>query len=251
MMRVLITRPRAQANAFAEALQAIGAEPIFLPTITIRPTEDTTELDGAFSRLTDYDWLILTSASAADAVLGRMTALGVGAIPQNLRVAAIGPKTAARLEEGGITPNFVPNKHIAEAIIPGLGLLNDRRVLLPMADIAHDTLPKAIQEAGGIAHVIAAYHTVPAEPDPQGVAALRAGVDVITFTSGSTVRNFLTLAKNLGLDPLHLPNNPKTACIGPKTAETVRELGLGVDIVADPHTTDGLVAQIKNELILK
>jgi len=164
-------------------------------------------------------------------------------------VAAIGPKTAAKLQEGGISPNFVPDQHIAEAILPGLGDLNNCWVLLPMADIAADTLPNAIQAADGIAHVITAYHTVPAEPDPKGIAALCAGVDVITFTSGSTVRNFMTLANNIGLDPLNLTNNPKIACIGPKTAETAQELGFPVDIVAESHTTDGLIAQIKNHLL--
>lgn len=248
-MRVLITRPRAQANAFAEALQTIGAEPIFLPTIAIQPVADTTALDSAISQLVEYDWLILTSANAADVVLRRMAALGIGSPPPNLRVAAIGPKTTAKLQEGGINPNFVPDQHIAEAIFPGLGDLNNRRVLLPTADIAADTLPNAIQVANGIAHVITAYRTVPAELDSKGVAALRTGVDVITFTSGSTVRNFMTLVKHSGLDPLNLTNNPKIACIGPKTADTAQELGFPVDIIAEPHTTDGLVTQIKNHLM--
>jgi len=248
-MRVLITRPREQAAAFADALRAIGAEPIFLPTIEIQPVDDTTALDRAIAKLDCYDWLILTSANAVTAVFERMTAIGIDMPPKNLRVAAIGPKTAAKLEDGGFPPDFVPDQHIAETILLGLGDLTDRWVLLPMADIAHNTLPDAIEAAGGIPHVIDSYHTIPVEPDPDGFAALQAGVDVITFTSGSTVRNFFAMANSASLDPLNLPGNPQIACIGPKTAKTARDLGFAVDMVADPHTTDGLVTAISSKTI--
>jgi uroporphyrinogen-III synthase len=245
-MRVLITRPREQSASFSGELQAIGADPIYLPTIAIKPVEDKSQLDKSLSRLNDYAWLVLTSANAAAVVLERLTVLKAGALPKDLRVAAIGPKTGAKLKAAGIAPDYVPEQYIAEAIIPGLGDLRGRWVLLPVADIAHDTLPKAIQAADGIPHVISVYHTVLAEPDPNGVAALRSGVDVITFTSSSTVRNFFTLCQNAGIDSLNLPSDPTIACIGPKTAQTARDLGLVVDIVADPHTTAGLVAKIKS-----
>ena len=182
-------------------------------------------LDRALSQLECYDWLVLTSANAADVVIERMADLGIDKLSQKLSVAAIGPKTAARLKDGGISPDFVPDQHIAEAILPGLGDLRDRWVLLPMADIAHDTLPNAIQNVGGIAHVITAYHTVSAEADPEGLAALQAGVDIVTFTSGSTTRNFCTLLRNAGLDPLNLPGNPQIACIGPKTEQVATKVG--------------------------
>ncbi|MBL7162504.1 MAG: hydroxymethylbilane synthase [Anaerolineales bacterium] len=243
-MRVLITRPREQASEFAEELQNLGAQVVFLPTIEIKPIADTAPLDEALSRLDCYDWLILTSGNAVDVVLGRLTALGVGAPPQTLRVAAVGPKTAAKLEEGGFPVDFVPDEYVTEAILPGLGDLCGRWVLLPTADIAHDTLPKAIQAADGIAHVITAYHTVPATPDPEGVAALRAGVDVITFTSGSTARNFYTLAQNAGLDPYNLPGDPMIACIGPKTAKVAQETGFRVDVIADDYTIEGLISAL-------
>jgi uroporphyrinogen-III synthase len=248
-MRVLITRPLAQATVFAEELRKINAEPVFLPTIAIQPVDDPSCLDSALSQLSCYDWLILNSSNAADAVLRRLSALGIGAPPENLRVAAIGPKTADKLKAGGIPPNFVPDQHIAESILPGLGNLRGCWVLLPMADIAHDTLPNAIQSADGIAHVITAYQTVPAEPDSKGLAALRAGVDFVTFTSGSTAYNFFALTENEGLDPLNLPGNPKIACIGPKTAQTARDLGFNVEAVAKPHTTDGLVAAISSHIV--
>ena len=240
-MRVLITRPQKDALDFAQALQSIGAEPIYLPTIDITPVADTGCLDQAISRLQCYDWLVLTSSNAVDVFLGRKTALRIDDIPEKLRVAAIGPKTAARLREKGLTANFVPPEYNAEAILPGLGDLRGKWVLLPMADIAHDTLPQAIREADGIAHVITAYHTVPAEPDPKGLAALRDGLDFITFTSGSTARNFIVLLQRNGLDPFNLPGNPKVACIGPKTGRTAQELGFHVDVVAETYTVEGLV----------
>lgn len=243
-MRVLITRPRKDASEFALALGDIGAEALFLPTIDIHPVADTTMLDQAISRMRNYDWLIFTSANAVDAVLDRKTALGIDRFPENLLIAAIGPKTAARLVDKGITPNIVPEEYIAEAILPGLGDLNGRWVLLPMADIAHDTLPHAIQKANGVAHVITAYHTLPAEPDPEGMAAVRDGVDVITFTSGSAIRNFVALLKRAALEPSHLVGDPKIACIGPKTAQTAQEFGFSVDIVAGTYTVDGLVQAI-------
>ncbi|HBX68174.1 MAG TPA: hypothetical protein DEH25_01970 [Chloroflexi bacterium] len=248
-MRVLITRPVEQTADFAAALRAIGAQPVFLPAITIRPVEDTSALDHSLARLDHYSWLILTSANAAEIILERMNSLRIGAPPQSLRLAAIGPKTAAKLEAGGLHPDFIPDQYIAEAILPGLGDLMDRWVLLPLADIADDTLPNAIEAAGGIAHVIEAYHTLPAEPEPEGLAALRLGVDLLTFTSGSTVRNFFALVQSAGLDPLNLPGSPKVACIGPKTAQTARDLGFTVDLIADPYTSDGLVAAIQSHFI--
>jgi len=252
-MRVLITRPQEQAAAFAAALQAIGAQPVFLPTIAIQPVHDASALDQALTRLDSYDWLIVTSANAANVILERLNAINSplhwGDGP-GVKVAAIGPKTAQKLQAGGIPPNFIPERYIAEAILPGLGDLYDRWVLIPAADLAHDTLPNAIKLAGGIAHVITAYHTVPAEPNPKGMAVLRAGVDVITFTSGSTVQNFYTMTQNSGLNPLKLPDSPKVACIGPKTAQTARELGFTVDLIADPHTTDGLISAFQREMNL-
>ena len=245
-MRVLITRPREQSASFSRELQAVGANPIYMPTIAIQPVEDKSQLDKSLTRLNDYAWLILTSANAAAVVLERLNSLKVGTLPKDLRVAVIGPKTGAKLKAAGITPDYVPEQYIAEAIIPGLGDLRGRWVLLPMSDIAHDTLPKAIQAADGIPHVITVYHTVLAEPDLSGLAALRSGVNMVTFTSGSTVRNFLALCQNAGIDPLNLPCDPTIACIGPKTAQIARELGLSVDIVAEPHTTAGLVAKIKS-----
>jgi uroporphyrinogen-III synthase len=207
----------------------LGRRRSFSRQSPICPVKDTSVLDRAISHLQDYDWLVLTSANAADVVLDRKAALGIEHFPENLQVAAIGPKQPPVYWMGGIAPHFTPEEYVAEAILPGLGDLTERWVLLPLADIAHDALPQAIQKANGIAHVVTAYHTLPAEPDPDGMAAIRAGVDIITFTSGSTARNFVSLMWQAGLDPFHLPGNPIIACIGPKTAQTAQELGFSVE----------------------
>jgi uroporphyrinogen-III synthase len=163
----------------------------------------------------------------------------------------VGPKTNARLITAGVTQGFIPEQYVAEAIISGMGDLSDRWVLLPMADIAPDTLPKAIQEVGGIAHVVTAYHTIPADLDLGGLAAIEQGVDFITFTSGSTAHNFYSLVQSAGLNPLQLPGDPKIVCIGPKTGRAASELGFEVNIVADPHTSDGLISALKSQILLE
>jgi uroporphyrinogen-III synthase len=244
-MRVLVTRPSHKSADFASALRAIGAEGVFLPCIEIQPVADTTILDRALSRLDCYDWLVLTSVNAVEVVCERLVDLEVEASPDNLRLAAVGPQTAASLRDHGLPPDFVPQDFLAEAVLPGLGDLSGCWVLLPTADIADDFLPSAIRAADGVAHVITAYHTLPATPDPKGLAGLQEGVDVVTFTSGSTVRNFVTIASHAGMDPHNLPGRPQIACIGPKTAATALEAGFKVDIVPDEYTVNGLVAAIK------
>jgi uroporphyrinogen III methyltransferase/synthase len=244
-MRVLVTRPSHKSAEFASALRAIGAEAVFLPCIEIQPVADTTILDRALSRIDCYDWLVLTSVNAVDVVLERLVDLGVEASPGDIRLAAVGPQTAANLRDHGLSPDFVPQEFLAEAVLPGLGNLSGRWVLLPTSDIADDFLPSAILAADGIAHVITAYHTLPAKPDPKGLAGLQEGVDVVTFTSGSTVRNFVTITSHAGMDPHNLPGSPQIACIGPKTAAAALEAGFKVDIVPDEYTFNGLVAAIK------
>jgi uroporphyrinogen III methyltransferase/synthase len=162
-----------------------------------------------------------------------------------VRVAAIGPKTAHSLISRGVTPDFVPDEYIAEAILPGLGDLCGRWVLLPRAEIARKALPEAIVAAGGVAHEIAVYQTVPAEPDRDGLAALKSGVGAVTFTSPSTVENFIELVRRAGLDPLHLSGDPKIACIGPITQKAAEEAGFVDILVADEYTTEGLLALLQ------
>ena len=235
MKRILITRPRAQADGFAEKLGAAGFEPIFFPVIEIKPIENNVALERAWAKIECYDWLVFTSVNAVEVVFRQFENTS---LPQ---VAAIGPKTAEALQARGITPDFVPDKYVAESILAGLGDLRGKWVLLPRAEIARKALPEAICEAGGIPHEIAVYRTLPVQPDPEGIAALRAGVEFVTLTSPSTVQNFVALARQNGLNPLSLPGNPLFACIGPITEQAAREAGLVNFVTAKEYTTEGLV----------
>ena len=261
-MKVLLTRPRAQSTAFAAALTDAGFEPVCFPVIEIRPAEDLTALDRALSKLDCYDWVVFTSVNGvevvfnviakergdrSDLLFGEGIASPLARNDRRPQVAAIGPKTAAALQARGVTPDFVPEEYIAEAILPGLGDLCGRWVLLPRAEIARKALPEAISRAGGVAHEIAVYHTLPAEPDPIGLSAIKSGVGWITFTSPSTVQNFCAVARAHDLDPLALPAAPKIACIGPITAAAAREEGLDVAVVADEYTAEGLINAISDK----
>jgi uroporphyrinogen III methyltransferase/synthase len=249
MKRVLITRPRGQADGMAEGLRMAGYEPVCLPVIEIEPIEDNAELDEALEHLDRYGWVVFTSANAVEIVFrnrharrARKHKLG------EVKVAAIGPKTARALAEHGVKPDFVPDEYVAEAILPGLGDLRGTRVLLPRADIARKALPEAIAASGGSPHEIAVYRTVAAPPDPEAVAALRAGVDIVSLTSPSTVEHFIGIARDIGLDPLHLPGDPVIACIGPITEKAARAAGLKHVVVAEEYTAEGLIRIIADSV---
>lgn len=243
MKRILITRPRLQAGAFARKLVAAGFKPVFFPVIEIQPIKNNAALERALARLDCYDWVVFTSVNAVDAVLDRQTSLMIKEMA-GVRFAAIGPKTADALRARGVRVDFVPDEYVAESILPGLGDVRGKWILLPRAEIARKALPEAIFEAGGIPHEIAVYMTLPARPDPEGLAALRSGVEVITLTSPSTVKNFIAITRQIGLDPLALPGNPQYACIGPITEEAARAEGLVNLVTASEYTTEGLIEVI-------
>lgn len=244
-MKILITRPRAQADDFAERLRMAGFEPVYFPVIEIRAIDDNVALDKALEKLNGYEWIVFTSVNAVNVVFDRFSP---PLIPGELsaKFAAIGPKTAEALKARGVTLHYMPEEYVAEAILPGLGDLQGKWVLLPRAEIARKALPEAIVSAGGIAHEIAVYKTLPVQPDAVGLAALKSGVDVITLTSPSTTGNFVAVCRKQGLDPLHLPGDPVYACIGPITEQAAREEGLTNLVTAKEYTTDGLTELISS-----
>jgi uroporphyrinogen-III synthase len=245
MKRILITRPRTQAAGFAEKLRLAGFEPIFFPVIEIQPIENNVALDRALAKLECYDWVVFTSVNAVEVVFDGHSPLLSGR-KESVKFAAIGPKTAEALQARGITPDFVPDEYVAESILPGLGDLRGKWVLLPRAEIARKALPEAICEAGGIPHEIAVYQTLPVRADPEGLSALKTGVDVVTLTSPSTVRNFAAITREAGLDPLSLPGDPLFACIGPITEQAAREEGFINLVTASEYTTEGLTEVISS-----
>jgi uroporphyrinogen III methyltransferase / synthase len=248
MKRILITRPRAQATEFAQKLQIAGFEPIYFPVIEIQAIQENIALERALSKLNCYDWFVFSSANAVDVVFNQFSSLVFCSYQQEdrVKVAAIGPKTADALIDRGITPDFVPEEYVAEAILPGLGDLLGKWVLLPRAEIARKELPELIFNAGGVPHEITVYKTLPAQPNLEGLLALHSGIDIITLTSASTVQNFIATLENCGLDPQALPNDPIFACIGPITEQAAKEAGLPNVVVAKEYTTDGLLTIMKN-----
>jgi uroporphyrinogen-III synthase len=166
----------------------------------------------------------------------------------SVRIAAIGPATSAAIQSIGRNPDYVPSRFLSESIATGLGGLQGKRVLLPRADIASKKLPLLLRDKGASVDEVVAYQTVvPRELKRERLkTVLETGVDVVIFTSPSTVRNF---ANTLGHASVTKElSNVKIACIGPVTAEAARQLGMTVDVVANPHTIDALVEAIASDI---
>lgn len=242
--RIVVTRAREQASGLSDLLREYGAEPVEFPTIRIAPLEDYTELDAALRRAVEYAWIVFTSANGVRSVFDRVDAAGRDTrVFAGARIAAIGPATADTLREHGIRADFVPSRFVAESVAEEWPERNmaGKRVLLARAAEAREFLPEKLHELGAQVDVVAAYRTVRDASGADEVhEQLAAGeIDAVTFTSSSTVRNFV---ESLGAE-----NVPKLlagvtiACIGPITAETARELGLEPTLVADEFTVKGLV----------
>ncbi|HSE69023.1 MAG TPA: uroporphyrinogen-III synthase [Gemmatimonadales bacterium] len=234
----MITRSRVQAMTLAQALSARGAIPIFFPTIEIRPLEDCSTLDAALTRLDDYSWIVFTSANTVSAVWERLRALGRANPAGAARIAAVGPATGAELVERGAAIDAMPATFRGVAIADVLGRLDNQRVLLPRADIGREETAESLREAGAVVDEVVAYQTAMPESDRFGLTALRAGVDAVTFTSPSTVHNFVSL---VGPESPRLLARSVVACIGPVTAAAVTDLGLGQPLQAHHSTSEGLI----------
>lgn len=243
--RVVVTRPEPQAPELANSIQSLGATPILFPTIAIHPMEDTDPLDEAIGRLADgmYDWVIFTSVNGVGIFWERLEALGQDVlIFDGVRVGAIGPATGTALSQQGVEADYIPEEFVAEAIAEGLGDVSGQSILLPRAAIARKTLAEMLAEQGAKVEEVATYRTLPAEPDWTALAELETA-DVFTFTSSSTVRNFVKLVGGREA-AARLTKGARIACIGPITAGTVAEMGMTADIVAEAYTIDGLVAAL-------
>ena len=254
--RIVVTRAREQASGLSDLLRAKGADPIELPVIQIRPVEEFSEIDKALLSLNEYDWVVLTSANAVPVIAKRLEALGLdGRAFAGTKIATIGPATAQALKEQlGLRADFTPTEAVAEAILEQFpeSDLKGKRFLIPRALEAREVLPETLRERGAEADVIPVYETV---IDAEGAEALKTefengGVDIITFTSSSTVRNFVqALSPQDPSKAAELVKNALIVAIGPITANPAREFGLEPHIVAEEHTIPGLVAAIESRYI--
>ncbi len=255
-VRVLVGRARHQASALSSALRMLGAQVLEIPFIEIRKPRSYKPLDEALQRLNDYDWIILTSVNGVEAVWDRLQKLRINtAQPKHLKIAAIGPATRSAIEKRGFKVDVVPKQYVAESVVTSLrGRVKGKRVLLARAREARDVIPEELRKAGALVDVVEAYETVvPKSGQTKLKTALKnknRRPHVITFTSSSTVKNFVTL---LNLDPknklsreerLRELDNVRFASIGPITSGTLRELGFEVHVEAKQYTIPGLVAAI-------
>jgi uroporphyrinogen III methyltransferase/synthase len=253
--KIVVTRSREQASDLSERLRKLGAQPIEFPAIEILPPESYADLDHCAGRLGEYDWIIFTSANGVRFFLARLAELG-GDIRdlKGPRIAAIGPKTAEELAFLKVRVSFVPREYRAEAVFEGLRRedLRGKRILIPRAKMARDVLPAELAKAGARVDVVEAYRTVRPESAAERVRELleQGQVAAVTFTSSSTVANFVEL---LGMENASkLMKGTVAASIGPVTAETARSMGIESGVIPGDYTipalVDALVAYFKNKM---
>jgi uroporphyrinogen III methyltransferase/synthase len=244
--QVIITRAADQADSLLASLRESGADPVHIPVIGIAPPADYSALDHAIACLDTFDWIVLTSANAVDYFFGRLRHHGKDARAVRGRACAIGSATSACLSTHGITADLVPDEATGEGVVgafEGSGPLSGKRILIPRATAARDVIPDGLGAAGATVTVADAYRNViPADAEQrlQQFEARGRRPDWITFTSGSTVKNWLALAGSASLEGV------KIASIGPATSEVARKHGLSITVEARPHTAEALVDAIKN-----
>jgi uroporphyrinogen III methyltransferase/synthase len=242
-LRVLVTRPREQADALGEALRARGAEPVAAPTIRIEDSGPSAALDRALTALLvgDYDWVVFTSANAVERLLHRLRERGKSwPGGRAARVVAVGGATAAALKAAGITVDLLPEEATGEGVATVLirQHITGQRVLYPKGDQARNVISAGLRRSGAQVDAVEVYRTVPEQTLEPRVRERIAGgeIDVVTFASPSSARALVTLLG--GTDALA---RCQIVCVGPVTAAAVRDLGLPVHAVAPDPSVEGIV----------
>src|SRR5204862_815504 len=242
--RIVITRTRKQSSVLSNKLRALGAHVIELATIRIEPPSDLREFAELVQDVHVYDWIVFTSANGVEAFFDIFFKLYDDAREiGGVRIAAIGPATAQRVKDFHLHVDLQPDEFVAEAVVREFkkqGSIENLRILVVRAEKARDVLPKELSTLGAIVDEAFAYRTVPETRDATGarLQLLEQGADLITFTSSSTVENFLALG-------LPWPKGMQIASIGPITSKTARDCGLKIDIEARRHDIEGLLEAIR------
>ncbi len=245
---VLVTRPREQAPVLSHLLAEYGAEPIEYPTLEICPPDSWTPVDEAIQELSSYNWIIFTSVNGVQAFMSRLRFHKKDARSlANAKICCIGPRTEEEANRWGLVADLVPKEFQAEGILEALGgfTIKGQRVLIPRAKVAREILPEQLEEMGAVVRVVHGYQAVPPESlwEPISQRFRNQDIQYLTFTSSSTVKNFCQLFGDRD-EMRKLIQQTKIACIGPITAQTVKEEGLTVDIVAKENTVPALVEAI-------
>ncbi|MBD0381668.1 uroporphyrinogen-III C-methyltransferase [Paenibacillus sedimenti] len=251
--RVLVTRARSQASELVDLIDELGGEAVEFPVIRLQPPsrpEAQLALDEALDKLQTFDWILLTSVNGVEFFFSRLLEKRIDVRRMgNARIAAVGPKTAEALAERGILADVLPARYQGEGILEAIQteLKPDQKVLLPTADLAREYLPSKLKELGLQVTEVDVYENVLALEEGEEVVSLlqNQGIHIITFTSSSTVTNLFEALRQLGVeDPLALLQGVEIACIGPKTAETVRQFGLPITYMAEEATVASLAESL-------
>lgn len=242
--RIVVTRARQQAGSLAERIAALGGEVIEFPTIETLPPASFAALDQALGRIESYQWIFFTSVNGVKFFLERLAVADKAAADlRGAKIVAVGSETAKRLADAGVAVTMIPSSYRAEGILESLNSaeLAGQRVLLPRAAQARDLLPDTLRQWGAIVDVVQAYRTVAPAFDASSILRQLADgeVDLVTFTSSSTVTNFVQLCGGGSLAAI--VGNARLASIGPITAQTITELGGQVTLMARQSTIDGLI----------
>ena len=245
---VLVTRAREQASALTLALEELGARCLETPVIRIAPPEDGyMSVDAEIAGLSSYDWVVFTSVHGVRQFFARIFHAGKDARALGrAKLAAIGTATAEALKEYGLCADFIPKEFRAEALAEGLrGQAEGKKVLLPRAQVARESLPETLRSMGAEVKVVPVYQTVTEELcEEERKKLVEEAVDFVTFTSSSTVTNFLKLPESR-----EVLKKARVACIGPITAETCRKNGIEPSLVAKEYTIAGLVRAMQENLM--
>ncbi|AIQ20102.1 HemD protein [Paenibacillus sp. FSL H7-0357] len=251
--RIVVTRARSQASELVDRIEELGGEPYEFPVIeTVMPegAEKKAKIAEALGALSAYDWVFFTSANGVEFFWRHLAELKVDIRGlHRARIGAVGPATAAALAQRGLVAEELPGVFQAEGLIEAFGsrLLPGQKVLLPRGDLAREWLPDKLRELGLEVTEVDTYETVVTGEDDIELLKLleEKRIHAVTFTSSSTVRNFISILKRMGLeDPLPLLAGVKIACIGPVTEKTAVEAGLTPGLLPDEATIEGLVQEL-------
>lgn len=240
--RVLVTRSKEQAPALCEKFEAVGATAVSFPVIQFEAVQSE-EVAQAMAQLERYDWILFTSVNGVRFFLQNA--------PSNWRpactakIGAVGSATVKALHENGINADFVPEQFTGEELATGLGDVTNKRILIPRASVGRPEITDSLREGGALVADVGLYETITAVPTPAALVQLDQPLDVITFTSPSSVRNFFKIINANNHKHRMFGSKPPTiACIGPSTAEGAKQFGLTVGIMPDEYTIDELVQAV-------
>lgn len=247
--RIIITRARKQASDLVKMLSDLGADCIESPSIKVIEPSDYTPMDNAIENMPKYDWVVFTSVNGVEYFFDRLFSKGYDVRKlHTIKTACIGPATAEKLRGFGLKSDIIPKNYRAESVVDAFQneAVKDKNILIPRAEQARPVLPVELKKMGAIVDEVVAYRTIEVTENAEVlIDQLRSGsVDAVTFTSSSTVKNFVAVLPEAEITDIM--KNVKVACIGPITADTAKELGIKTDICADTYTIPGLTEAILN-----